>query len=490
MRYVLTPLCAIGAVALALLATDVVSSNIGLVVCMAALIAAVMLGAIYYRAERRLPFLSDPVVLTCAFFAQFYVIGPVSLPLFDWHIHVALPIELVVRTMLAFLLLLVCFVIGYQIRLGTIIADHLPDFGGGRLKLSGRFAEALVLLPSLYGCMLYVNDRGGLLSVLSRGYGQGSYYSGFYQLPFHTLILGTLMMGWRIADAPRTTKLDKAIFFGLLFGELLFYGIVLGTRNRLFFLFFGLYTVWAMRRGISRFWKMATVPVLALLLVFFAVWGAVRARPVDQLVSGSSMNQMYGDEASYMGYFSSVAEPFAVACMLMDMFPTVQPFRHGSTLLVTVFALIPRAMWPDKPVGFGKEVTRFTDGVFYTPTHGHSLTVTFLGDFWVNAGWLGVVGGGLIFGLIARVMSSYATAGMTKGGLQFTPSRVLIAAIFAASLAEVRAESATILMFWGLMGPWLFLSLLFFKLDYSDRGGTLTHPESRPARAPLGEGAR
>lgn len=472
---------AIVAVAIAFAVTTILEDAWGQVLFLATVTAVFMVVAILYREEKRLPLLADPMVLVCAFFAQFYVIGPVSLPLFDWHIHIALPVELVTRTMLAFLLLFGCFFVAYQSRLGPIVAGVLPEFRPGRLKLSGRVAEALILGMSLLGCWLFVQDRGGLFELLGTGYGQTK-ISGIYQLPFHTLILGTIVMAWRLADSPRVGKLDWVVFGGLLAGELVFYGVVLGARNRLFFLFFGLYTVWTMRRGVQRWWKWATIPALVVLLVFFSWWGTSRARSVEQMVQGS-WDPRFESQAPYMGYFTSVAEPFAVACLVMNLFPEVEPFRHGRTLLVTLLGFIPRSVWPDKPIGFGKEVTRFTDGVFYNPVYGHSLTITFLGDFWVNGGWFGVVIGGLVFGVLARAVATYSARGMENGALQTDPARALGAAVFAASLAEIRADSATILGFWAMMLPWLLLALSFFRMDYSrERDAAVRRAESAAIR--------
>lgn len=478
---------AVAALAVAFAVVSLVETNWGRVFLLVLPAALLMAAGVYYRPERRIPFLADPMVLTCAFFSQFYVIGPLSLPLFNWHLIVPLPIETVTRTMLLFLLLLGCFLVAYQSGLGPMIAEWLPDFRGGRLKLPGRLAESVIILLSAFGCFLYIYEAGGLAVVLGTGYGLLK-SRGLYQLPFHTLILGTIMMAWRLADSPRVNKLDWGIFVGLLLIELPFYGIILGARSRLFFLFFGIYTVWTMRRGVTRRLKLATVPLLAALLVFFAVWGSVRAKPVEQIVQGTH-NPTFSEQSPYMGYLFSVAEPFAVACMLTDLFPAVEPHRYGRTLLVTFVGFIPRSVWPDKPIVFAKEVTRFTDGVFYRQNYGHSLTVTFVGDFWVNGGWAGVVIGSLAFGVLLRMLAAYSARGMdSSGGVQTSPARTLVAALTAVSLAEVRSESAVFLAFWGITSPWLFLSLFFCRLDYStalaDRRRTGI-PAAEPAPAPL-----
>src|SRR6185295_9368213 len=173
-----------------------------------------------------------------------------------------------------------------------------------------------------------------------------------YKLPFHTLILGTVLMAWRLADTPKPAKFDIFVFAMLLLVEIIFYGVILSVRNRIIFLFFSLYTVWLMRRGFTRMLKLSIVPVMIALLIFFSWWGSVRSRSVHDMWSGRTDVNHAGQMGATQTFFRSVAEPFAVACIVMDIFPTVEPYRHGRTLLVTLLGFIPRAVWPDKPIGF------------------------------------------------------------------------------------------------------------------------------------------
>jgi len=466
----------VAAAGIAAVATDIVQTGWGQVLILALLTAGLLAFAVWRRADRRLPFLADPMVLICAFFAQYFVIGPISLPIFDWHVLVSLPVELVVGTMLAFIFMFLCFFAAYQSKLGPIVARMLPDFRGGRLKLPGRVAESVILFGSIFGCVAFLYNH----KFLEAGYGQMR-VSGLWGLPFITLILGTILMGWRLADSPKVSRLDWAVFGALMLIEIPFYAIVVGVRSRLFFLFFGLYTVSTMRRGVLRVWRWATVPLLVVLLIFFAIWGSVRTTSLRDLAQGR-LDTRVVSRAPVQGYFVSVAEPFAAACMVREIFPAVEPHRHGRTLMVTLLGFIPRAWWPDKPVGIGKEVTRFTDGIYYDPLYGHSLTVTFLGDFWVNGGWLGVIVGGLAFGLLARTLVDYSAHGMEQDGVQRVPARVLIAALFAVTLVEVRSDFATFLSHWGINGPPLLLSLLTCRLDYSTDRGTSPGLAAEPVR--------
>lgn len=459
-------LAVLAAAAVALLVPALVELPWGPVVLMVVLIGILFGASIWYRAEKQLPFLCDPVVLVCAFQAQFFLVGPLGLPYVGSHFLFRVPVDLVVFTLGMFLLMQGAFIVGYQMRVGAVLSDLLPDFSGGHLKLPGRWIETLIILGSLLGCAGFVWDLGGLDYIVSLAYGRGRRSSAFFLLAFHAIILGTMLMAWRLITSRPRKKVDFVLFVLLLLTEVVFFGPVLGARKRLFFLFFGLFGVWLLRHGTARLPRRVATVMMVLLLVFFSFWGTVRSRPLREIVERRSApaNVAQGGPI-YLGYLASVAEPLAVACMVMELFPDTEPYRYGRTLLVTLLGFIPRSAWPDKPVGIGKELTRYTDGIYYEPNYGHSVATTLLGDYYINMGLPGVLIGGLCFGILCRTMAAYASKGM-RNGSQKNPARVLVTAVFLASLVEIRGDTAGILAFYGMTYPYLIVALMFFRLDY------------------------
>ena len=75
------------------------------------------------------------------------------------------------------------------------------------------------------------------------------------------------------------------------------------------------------------------------------------------------------------------------------------PYAYGTTVRDMILGLIPRAIWPDKPVtGGGKDVvTRYTGIIFdrYTSVGAGQVL-----EFYVNFSTLGVIGGFLLWGLV------------------------------------------------------------------------------------------
>jgi hypothetical protein len=83
----------------------------------------------------------------------------------------------------------------------------------------------------------------------------------------------------------------------------------------------------------------------------------------------------------------------------MQYTPDRQPFAYGTTLLEGFTAIIPRALWPDKPyrVGGNALVSQYTGLHFDTAT---SVAVTYPFEFYVNFGREGVIVGLFVLGLL------------------------------------------------------------------------------------------
>jgi hypothetical protein len=89
-----------------------------------------------------------------------------------------------------------------------------------------------------------------------------------------------------------------------------------------------------------------------------------------------------------------------------SMTPSVIPYQNGATYAYFVVAFIPRMLWPDKP-------TAGNANLFYAITYGitdeegaktSSFGVSFLGETFINFGWVGVVLIMMLQGLIISVL--------------------------------------------------------------------------------------
>lgn len=432
-------------------------------------IAVVMAVGYTITRDPNMPFLIDPVFLTCVFLAQFFVIGPLAMRLWslgELMFFYGYEPRREMQVLTGVVIVLVTMFAAYRSDVGVLIAERIPSFRWSRRKLSGRWIEAILITAAILGCVGWIVFQGGLMAKLSTGYGAWKRGGAMFRIAFVSLQIGTLLLGWRYLASRTHSLWDRFLFPGVIGFQVLFFGIINGTRKYLLFMFFGLLTVWVLRRGIRDLPKVRAAAIAGLLLVFFAVWGSVRSKPLTQMM-GQEVGPAHASNSMSHGYISGVAGPYSVACLVWELFPEVEPYRKGSTLMVTVFGFIPRAVWPDKPVGIGKEITRYIVGPFYEPTYGYSAAPTVIGDFYLNAGWMGLILGGLGLGIVCRVVTSYATTDL-RNGVQLRAARVLIPAVFIMGLGEIRADMATMLATYTLSLLPLLVALVFFNLDVED----------------------
>lgn len=127
------------------------------------------------------------------------------------------------------------------------------------------------------------------------------------------------------------------------------------------------------------------------------------ANPVATL-SSVSQNIATTDRGEWLatGLESTInrTDGLGVATVLIRDTPRISPFLHGESLMLFFYAFVPRVLWEDKPIiGLGQ---------FITSTYGSgpqvrsNTAVTQIGDFYINFGTPGVVGGMVLLGLLMR----------------------------------------------------------------------------------------
>lgn len=121
-----------------------------------------------------------------------------------------------------------------------------------------------------------------------------------------------------------------------------------------------------------------------------------------------------------------------------------QDFAGGETLWQALIALIPRVLWPGKPVVAGSMglVSEYTGIPFAA---GTSVGIGQVMEFYINFGTMGVVLGFLLIGTIVAVLDSSAAVRLSKGDLEGFVLRFLPGVAFLnvqGSLVEVVSSAA------------------------------------------------
>jgi hypothetical protein len=107
-----------------------------------------------------------------------------------------------------------------------------------------------------------------------------------------------------------------------------------------------------------------------------------------------------------------------------------EQFANGGTISEALLALVPRILWPDKPVeaGSGNTVSRYARMKF---AQGTSIGIGQVMEFYINFGTLGVFLGFTVMGVIVRVVDTMAAIRLKEGDWEgfmswFVPSISLV----------------------------------------------------------------
>ncbi len=124
-----------------------------------------------------------------------------------------------------------------------------------------------------------------------------------------------------------------------------------------------------------------------------------------------------------------------------------ESFAHGTTFRDAFVSLVPRFLWPNKPVYAGSSdlVMRYTGQVVSENT---SFGVGYVMEFYINFGTACVVTGFLLLGILLRILDFKAAQHLVRGNWQgftlwflpalgFTETLDTIPAIIAASVAAI-----------------------------------------------------
>jgi uncharacterized membrane protein (DUF106 family) len=152
-------------------------------------------------------------------------------------------------------------------------------------------------------------------------------------------------------------------------------------------------------------------------------------------------------------------------------------FARGETIWDALIALVPRFLWPEKPVvaGSGGLVTRYT-GIYFA--EGTSVGIGQVMEFYVNFGTRGVLIGFLIIGVIIGVIDRFASARLVEGDWQGFTIWILPGLGFlqvGGSLVEVTSTA----------GASLMLALFINKVIFSGYGGKLVERKTETSDSEL-----
>lgn len=183
-----------------------------------------------------------------------------------------------------------------------------------------------------------------------------------------------------------------------------------------------------------------------------SVWGGESAvERVSNLSSSISTIEWFNpqDPDHVMRVNARLNQNYLVGAAVKNLETGSTQHAYGQTVFQALQALVPRALWPDKPVSAGSPriVTEYTGITFAEYT---SVGVGQVMEFYINFGTAGVVIGFILFGTVLAMLDTWAAQRLWAGdwlqfAVWFLPGLALMQA--GGSLVEVLSTAGA-----GVMG--------------------------------------
>jgi hypothetical protein len=300
--------------------------------------------------------------------------------------------------------------------LGLVIRRTTDHEGAPRPALAAAARPGVVLMVGLFAWLVLMPLAADLPSL-------GSLVSAASQL----VPIAFILAAWRVQALG-----DPVRYLPWLFATLCLPLITVGGQG-----FLGFGTTMAIVIAIAvitlrRAW-LPTLPVIPILVfvglsVFVTymrdrgeirnlVWGgAPVSQRADQLVETMTNFEWFDPENQFhrMQIDRRLNQNWMVGAAAERFDQDQQDYAGGETLLWGFIALIPRAIWPDKPIvgGGGDLVSRFTGATF---AQGTSVGAGQVLEFQVNFGTAGIVVCFLLLGLSIAWLDRRAGAALVRG---------------------------------------------------------------------------
>ena len=242
---------------------------------------------------------------------------------------------------------------------------------------------ALVPISLLF---IAINDGSGYMGIL------GGFIKGFIV----ALIIYGLMEKDRIA-----------IIVGVIS---LFCGVDDSSRRAYIAIFFPIIImlVYSYKEKIGQVTIRVKILLVILLFLVFVFLNALRSE--HNFGEGFDPDNRVNNTMHYITTLGSI-DTFHNTAFIYERFPSPWDYYYGETYLSVFVALIPRFIWPDKPVSLGAQLGlmkrfgyRGFDQSLWEEAFMFSLSPSFVGEAYANFGFIGVIFLSLLLGIIAAYL--------------------------------------------------------------------------------------
>jgi hypothetical protein len=340
---------------------------------------------------------------------------------------------------------LMAIALGQCLMLGTYLLVQNRSFASGFFRLSPALSRSLqskVITAALILIPLTLYIKGFVAETFMGGFAlriSASAYIRLFPLVLSTVAI-LLIFLWRFGGLDDSTRLLNLGVVGVLFW------LTYGSQGRFQFL------AWLVAGGLiiaSPYRPLTRLALLSAVLVGAAVVFSVAG--VQRGYRGDAEETLAFDRI-IRAEDANMLEGFA---LMRQVIPSRYGYRYGMEHLETIVRPIPRAWWPSKPVGnymlkaMGVDETR--------PSGTVGISPSLFGSFFVEGGYLGIVGFSLLYGFFVGRFMRWAA------GLHPAPGLLVRGLVCASMVPVLRGGDLAGIFAVLAMSFWPFILLLLFR---------------------------
>lgn len=314
---------------------------------------------------------------------------------------------------LVYALLGICaFLFGYYSGFGDRPSVPISLRSGGMSKTTSNGVVALFVIGA--ACRAYVYSTGYYTRFLAGqresppGYlmvidyiGFGSYYA--------------LMLGVALTFVPGTSKGFKLFVWTVLVPVTFIMAMLGGAKSEVIWLVLGILLAYHyLVKPIT--WKVLLLNVMWIILLMFPVVNTYREvsgmnldlTPIQVLpLMGEALSSYFSYDYAenvfdaFMGRFPGID----AVSVVVKFTPEFWPFQYGKTIIIApIIAFIPTILWPEKYAFINSIVDGVEFGRLYfgLDENASGVSITQLGELYLNFGWFGILVGMFLIGILFR----------------------------------------------------------------------------------------
>lgn len=172
-------------------------------------------------------------------------------------------------------------------------------------------------------------------------------------------------------------------------------------------LMYGAWRAQASRRG-SALRRIGIVYALPVGLAVLLTLGSLVKGFSSAIITGAGTDTVVSTATAH-GTSLGFIDAYENGMFVLDSYPSPFRFRVGESIGALAFGVVPRSVWPSKPVGFSAYMTYAKVGSARQDA-GLSLATSLVGDMWGGGGWPNVIALSLLLGVILGAAAKWYEA--------------------------------------------------------------------------------